>query len=389
MGLLTAPVVLVVDDEDELRAEICEALIRSGMTVYSSASPPGGAAILAAHPDITVVMTDIRMAEGDGMVFADSVLVAASGAHAIEVVVLTGFADLDMALEAVRVRIFALLRKPPSLQTVVTTLRNAHAATMVKRAAAECLIKLQSDVLAHSAALEGGLSRQLAIDHRTRLDPMVNLANDGLLNALVPLVGFSELLEGFDSAALAKNGRSFARRIRIGSEKLALLVRGTTTLLAFRSGQEAAKLAPLTVADLVDGLGSAYGLAALDRSVQITSTVKQDKVLSADAELFGNAVRLLLGFYNDTLPTHKLGISFALAEPGGSVECLVGFLEADQSIVAPAIAAPAPGLDRLGLAAWLAGELMGFCGAVVAVNANWRQSVTFSVRLPAWGGGAS
>jgi len=379
---LKAPIVLVVDDEEDLRAETCEALVRSGMTVYSSFSPPGGLAILAAHPEITVVLTDIRMAEGDGLVFASSVLRGRSGANAIEVVVLTGFANLEMALEAVRVRVFAVLRKPPRLREIIAEIKNAHATAQARRNIANLMNDLRGDADLPNGADATDLQFSGPKGYNAGKDPIVHLANDGLLNALVPLVGYAEMMEQLDPATLAKDGPGYLNTIRTSSEKLALLVRGTTTLLAIRSGQESVERRPVTMKALVGGLAAALGPEALGRSVQISNVVKLDRVVSVDTGLFFLAIRLLVEYFSDSLSNAIVDISFALVEPTGRLECSLGLLEGGVSIAPPKIAEPDPGLDRLGLAAWLAGELCGGLGTMLTVNGGAGRTIVFMIRFP-------
>ncbi len=380
---MKAPIVLVVDDEEDLRTETCEALMRSGMTVYSSFSPPGGLAILAAHPEITVVLTDIRMAEGDGLVFANSVLRGRSGAIAIEVVVLTGFANLEMALEAVRVRVFAMLRKPPSLREIVAEIKAAHATAQARRNIANLLSDLRGDLGPPNAPDATDLQLSGPKGYSAGKDPIVHLANDGLLNALVPLMGYAEMLEQLDPAALAKDGPGYLSTIRTSSEKLALLVRGTTTLLAIRSGEERVEQRPVTMKELVGGLAAALGPEALGRSVRISNAVNLDKVLSVDAGFFFLAIRLLVEHFSDSLSNAIVDISFALVDSTGRLECSLGLLEGGVSIAPARIAEPDPGLARLGLAAWLAGELCGGLGTTLMVNGGSGRTIVFMIRFPA------
>jgi len=86
------------------------------------------------HDDcITVLVTDVRMPDGDGITLAEQVLRECEGSHAVEVIVLTGHATLDTIADADRLRISDLLRKPTRLATPLAAIEKAHGGTLRRR----------------------------------------------------------------------------------------------------------------------------------------------------------------------------------------------------------------------------------------------------------------
>ena len=225
--------VLCVDDEQDLRREIAEGLESAGCTVYQADSGRSGQRVLLQHPEITVVLTDVRMADGDGMWMAGSILSDRRDKEAVEVVVLTGHADVDMVIEAVRIKVFEFLRKPARLRDIVAAVRRAHQKARARR-----------DGAAAQERIEEALRRLADLEHMQpppgggRVVPKLNRAviNDALRNPLVPIAGFAELIETSESGEPRDRIVEYARQIRLAGAHLTTLMDGIATLIAVWSG---------------------------------------------------------------------------------------------------------------------------------------------------------
>lgn len=132
----TEPLVLVVDDEPELREELAEALDDVGLPAL--AVPGSGAAIdaLTSHRSILVVLTDLRMPEHDGFDLLDHLRLFCVGRFAVETVMLTGHGDAADAARAAAQWVTAFLRKPARLPELRRAIEAAAASAAVRRAAA-------------------------------------------------------------------------------------------------------------------------------------------------------------------------------------------------------------------------------------------------------------
>lgn len=125
--------VLLVEDDEAVRDELTEGLSFHGMDVRSATGPTEGLAVLREDETITVLVTDVRMPDGDGITLAEQVLREFDGRCAVAVIILTGHATLDTVAEADRLRISDLLRKPTRLATLVTAIRKAHGSARQRR----------------------------------------------------------------------------------------------------------------------------------------------------------------------------------------------------------------------------------------------------------------
>ena len=68
------PIVLIVDDEALLRLNATDTLLRAGCRTYEAADTEEALAVLARHPEISVLFTDINMPGArDGIALAGEV----------------------------------------------------------------------------------------------------------------------------------------------------------------------------------------------------------------------------------------------------------------------------------------------------------------------------
>ena len=100
--------ILVVDDEDGLRAYLAEALSSAGHEVASAGSVDDALARLASQA-FHVVLTDLRMPGPGGMAIVRKVR---AEQPETEVIVLTAYGSVDTAVEAMKLGAFDYLQKP-------------------------------------------------------------------------------------------------------------------------------------------------------------------------------------------------------------------------------------------------------------------------------------
>lgn len=110
---LTTVDVLVVDDEIEIRELVAEYLRHRGLRVEVAADGRGAVAAVERDPArFRLVITDLQLPGADGL----DVLRAAKRANpSCFVVIVTGYASLDSAIQAVRLGAYDYLTKPFSL----------------------------------------------------------------------------------------------------------------------------------------------------------------------------------------------------------------------------------------------------------------------------------
>jgi CheY-like chemotaxis protein len=130
------PVVLVVDDEAELREEIAEALGDCGLPAMTAAGAGEAVERLVSNRSILVVLSDLRMPEHDGFEFVEHLRLFCAGPFAVETVLLTGHGGAAEEAHARETWLAGFLRKPARLGEMQRVLRAAAATAAARRAAA-------------------------------------------------------------------------------------------------------------------------------------------------------------------------------------------------------------------------------------------------------------
>jgi DNA-binding NtrC family response regulator len=105
--------VLVVDDEPDVRELLVEFLRDHGFSPASAADGRAALAAIAREPArYQLILTDLQLPGADGL----AVLKAARAANpSVYVVIITGYASLDSAIQAVRLGAYDYLTKPFSI----------------------------------------------------------------------------------------------------------------------------------------------------------------------------------------------------------------------------------------------------------------------------------
>lgn len=115
------PLILLVDDEDELRRSTAQSLDLSGFEVRDLASAERALDFI--NPGLNgIVVTDIRMPGMDGMTFMGRV-------HEIDpdipVIIVTGHGDVQLAVRAMREGAYDFIEKPFTTQNLATVVKRA------------------------------------------------------------------------------------------------------------------------------------------------------------------------------------------------------------------------------------------------------------------------
>ncbi|HEX8955043.1 MAG TPA: response regulator, partial [Burkholderiaceae bacterium] len=118
---MTAPRILVVDDEPDLRELLEITLVKMGLDVDSAASLEEARRLLAAH-DYALALTDMRLTDGQGI---DLVREISARPKNLPVAVLTAFGSADNAVAALKAGAFDYLSKPVGLEQLRIMVQSA------------------------------------------------------------------------------------------------------------------------------------------------------------------------------------------------------------------------------------------------------------------------
>lgn len=133
--------VLVVDDDADLRSALTEYISRLGATVRTAGSVEEAKRLLETEPvAFDLVLTDLKIPGGSGM----DVLRAAH-ARSIDslVTIITGYASIETAIEAIRLGAYNYVTKPFSLSEIGVQVRNMIERVTLSKENARLSVRLQ------------------------------------------------------------------------------------------------------------------------------------------------------------------------------------------------------------------------------------------------------
>jgi len=114
---------LVIDDDEVLRYSMLRALGRYKFELYEASSRATTQSILEQH-EIDSVVLDLRLGDESGLELAQWLLKQSPG---IEIVIITGYASVSTAVEAIKIGVKDYLIKPVSVEEIVNAFNNRGA----------------------------------------------------------------------------------------------------------------------------------------------------------------------------------------------------------------------------------------------------------------------
>lgn len=115
------PNILIIDDEKAIRNVLKEILANEGFAVDEAADGEDGLKKFTAG-SFDVVLCDIKMPKLDGIEFLQKVIESGSD---VPVIMISGHGNIETAVDAVKKGAFDYLAKPPDLNRLLITIRNA------------------------------------------------------------------------------------------------------------------------------------------------------------------------------------------------------------------------------------------------------------------------
>lgn len=102
---------LLVDDEEDALLELAELLEGEGFCCFTATSVKVALQQLTKHPDVALVITDLRMPEESGISLIKRLREHTLRQH-LPVIVISGHADMDDVSDLLRMQVLDLFRKP-------------------------------------------------------------------------------------------------------------------------------------------------------------------------------------------------------------------------------------------------------------------------------------
>src|SRR5215210_4859372 len=115
------PTLLIIDDERSIRKTLTEILSFEGYKIEEAADGEEG---LRKFKETTfdVVLCDIKMPKIDGLEFLQKAVEINSD---VPIIIISGHGNIETAVEAVKKGAYDFIQKPPDLNRLLITIRNA------------------------------------------------------------------------------------------------------------------------------------------------------------------------------------------------------------------------------------------------------------------------
>ena len=114
---------LLVDDEEDALLELAELLELEGFCCFTATTVKLALQQLTRHPDIALVITDLRMPEESGLSLIRRLREHTARQH-LPVIVISGHADMADVSDLLRLQVLDLFRKPIYHVRLLETLNN-------------------------------------------------------------------------------------------------------------------------------------------------------------------------------------------------------------------------------------------------------------------------
>ena len=395
------PHILVVDDEPIIREEIVEYLQLRGVRARSAANGHDALACLKADPSITVVLSDIRMPDMDGLTLAASAIAIAGEEHAIEVALLTGHATVEDAAAAARLRAIDFLEKPAALADIKTALMRAHLSAAARRSSWRGVQALAAEHTKAQRAIDSLVSdrdqlrqqllRSTEPHVNPRRDTFMAVMNHELRTPLVPIIGLAELIEVASGTLSARQITEYAREIRLGGQRLERALSRITEFANLVSGDTPFNRAPCRPDRAMQSVGrlSAARLSERRQTLRVDVLTQRALFTSSDRlqrlldELIDNASRfspeastIVLSLRDD-----DDGVAFSVSDSGPGMTkaetdlAMNAFHQIDMSL--------ARRFDGLGIGLPMAMRIAQRIGGRLEIESEPGTGTTVTLRLDA------
>jgi len=132
---------LVVDDDEDMRATLIDFISKMGVKVRQAANLEEARRFLGNDADpYDIVITDLRLPDGNGL---EVVRAAHSRRPDTLVTIVTGYASLDTAIEAIRLGAYDYVTKPFTLDQIGVQVRNMVQRILLSKENARLSVRLQ------------------------------------------------------------------------------------------------------------------------------------------------------------------------------------------------------------------------------------------------------
>ncbi|MBI4395502.1 MAG: response regulator, partial [Elusimicrobia bacterium] len=275
----TPPKILVIDDELGFRELLTFELTTRGYGVVTAADGQDGLE-KAKTGGFDLAVSDLTMPKMGGL----ETLVALKGLDPkIEVIMITGHATIDTALESMRRGAYDYITKPFQLEDLFRLITRA----LEKRNMSRQLVELQEL-------------------NRLKSEFLANMSHE-LRTPMNAIIGYTALLLDEAYGALAEKQAQGLKRIEANAKNLLQLINNVLDLSKLAAGRMPVYLESCRLSELVREVVETMGSLAKEKDLELSYDVPEDITLRSDKTKIKQVLINLIG--NGIKFTHQGGVS--------------------------------------------------------------------------------
>ncbi len=373
--------ILVVENEVGMRATLCAILEDAGYKV--SGLDKGAEALeMIRNQPFNVVITDIRLPDVDGMEILE---LAREIDPDVAVIVMTGYASLETAVEAVNEGAYAYFVKPANVDEIKTTIINALRQQRLSREN-----KRLVDDLQRSNKLLFEANKQLKKTTDAKSAFLASMSHE-LRTPLNTIIGFSELMIDEVPGEINEEQRQCLNDVLSSSKHLLSLINEVLDLSKIESGKVELRLSNIILTKVIESLKSTLMpiLASRKQSLDIKIEEGLPSVYTDKAKLRQVLLNLLTNAIKFTSDGGKLKIEAVRDGDWCQVSVIdngTGIKKADQERIFEPFtqidALPEEKREGTGLGLALTKQLVEMCGGKIWVGSEYGKGSQFTFTVP-------
>lgn len=293
---------LLVDDDPLMLGFLRIALDKAGWNTHTAETVAAAKDILQADPAITVIISDIQLPAESGFDLANWLNETRGDERHVEVILITGDANDDALISALRCRVFDLLRKPFDVRNLVASADRAYRTACARRdrfqrlAVLDAALKtVREERLEYQARLRQSEAKfedthaRLAYVNQT----MANIVSHELRTPLIPIIGLAEVLESAEELSPGEISE-LAAEIRKAGESLATIVENALNFIDIERQVRTQPHDLLELPELVRDVVAELSAQTAARAVTVLVACSAQARLRAPRFLLRSAILALL-----------------------------------------------------------------------------------------------
>ena len=394
---------LIVDDEPEIVEELALFLRKKGFQCETAFDGQEALEKIKQDPEIAIVLTDIRMPGIDGLELAKRLREYWSDQRDLEVIILTGHAGIDQAVEALKMGAVDFLTKPVSLKYLLSTVQQADKAICMRRLDHQYRVMLSEELDGRTAEVKQLLAEVEAVKQElltSHPSPSVDeciksIFLPGVRYELSPVVetisGMTSLLEEDERIAAVDGADLYLEHLAQASREAHVFTETLSDLMAAMCGEITLSKTAVSLEDILADVLSVANPRAAAAGVSLETHIPHDL-----PDICGDHGRIVQSL------TRILESGINLAPMGGALSLRAEALDQEvqfritlhgaPTTLADEDAGPRCGdpvktlphlsSDRLGIGYTLARRLIQMLGGAVRLESQPDSGPTFVITLP-------